>query len=52
MLGHVHPTVVCLIQAHQSTVQVNDENHVVNDENHVANECNGGARGRITKGMK
>jgi hypothetical protein len=36
----VHP-----IQAHQSTIQVNDENH-------MANECNGGARGRITRGMK
>jgi hypothetical protein len=33
------------IQAHQSTIQVHDENH-------VANECNGGARGRITRGMK
>jgi hypothetical protein len=39
------PTVVCPIQAHQSIIQVNDENH-------VANECNGGARGRITRGMK
>jgi hypothetical protein len=39
------PTVVRPIQAHQSTIQVNDENH-------VANECNGGARGRITRGMK
>jgi hypothetical protein len=39
------PTVVRPIQAHQSTIHVNDENH-------VANECNGGARGRITKGMK
>jgi hypothetical protein len=38
-------TVVRPIQAHQSTIQVNEENH-------VANECNGGARGRITKGMK
>jgi hypothetical protein len=28
--------VVCPIQAHQSTIHVNDENH-------VANECNGGA---------
>jgi hypothetical protein len=39
------PTVVRPIQVHQSTIQVNDENH-------VANECNGGARGRITRGMK
>jgi hypothetical protein len=39
------PIVVCPIQAHQSTIQVNDENH-------VTNECNGGARGRITRGMK
>jgi hypothetical protein len=39
------PTVVRPIQAHQSTIQVNDENH-------VANESNGGARGRITRGMK
>jgi hypothetical protein len=39
------PTVVRPIQAHQSTIQVNDENH-------VANECNGGPRGRITRGMK
>jgi hypothetical protein len=39
------PTMVRPIQAHQSTIQVNDENH-------VANECNGGARGRITRGMK
>jgi hypothetical protein len=39
------PTVVCPIQGHQSTIQVNDENH-------VANECNGGAHGRITRGMK
>jgi hypothetical protein len=39
------PTVVRPIQAHQSTIQVNDENH-------MANECNGGARGRITRGMK
>jgi hypothetical protein len=39
------PTMVRPIQAHQSTIQVNDENH-------MANECNGGARGRITKGMK
>jgi hypothetical protein len=39
------PIVVCPIQAHQSTIRVNDENH-------VANECNGGARGRITRGMK
>jgi hypothetical protein len=39
------PTMVCPIQAHQSTIQVNDESH-------VANECNGGARGRITRGMK
>jgi hypothetical protein len=37
--------VVRPIQAHRSTIQVNDENH-------VANECNGGARGRITRGMK
>jgi hypothetical protein len=37
--------VVRPIQAHQSIIQVNDENH-------VANECNGGARGRITRGMK
>jgi hypothetical protein len=39
------PTMVRPIQTHQSTIQVNDENH-------VANECNGGARGRITRGMK
>jgi hypothetical protein len=39
------PTVVRPIQAHQSTIQVNDENH-------VANECNGGGRGRITRGIK
>jgi hypothetical protein len=39
------PTVVRPIQAHQSTIHVNDENH-------VANECNGGARRRITRGMK
>jgi hypothetical protein len=39
------PTMVRPIQAHQSTIQVNDENH-------VANECNGGAHGRITRGMK
>jgi hypothetical protein len=38
-------TVVCPIQAHQSTIQVNDENH-------VANECNGGICRRITRGMK
>jgi hypothetical protein len=37
--------VVRPIQAHQSTIQVNDENH-------MANECNGGARGRITRAMK
>ena len=39
------PTVVHPIQAHQSTIQVNNENL-------VANECNGGACGRITRGMK
>jgi hypothetical protein len=39
------PTMVRPIQAHQSTIQVNDENH-------MANECNGGAYGRITRGMK
>jgi hypothetical protein len=39
------PTMVRPIQAHQSTIQVNDENH-------VANKCNGGSRGRITRGMK
>jgi hypothetical protein len=39
------PIVVRPIQAHQSTIQVNDENH-------MAKECNGGARGRITRGMK
>jgi hypothetical protein len=39
------PIVVCPIQAHQSTIQLNVENH-------VANECNGGTRGRITRGMK
>jgi hypothetical protein len=39
------PTVVRPIQAHQSTIHVNDENH-------VANECNGEARGRLTRGMK
>ena len=40
-----NPIVVCPIQEHQSTIQVNDENH-------MANECYGGARGRITRGMK
>jgi hypothetical protein len=39
------PSVVRPIQAHQSTIHINDENH-------MANECNGGAHGRITRGMK
>jgi hypothetical protein len=39
------PIVVRPIQTHQSIIQINDENH-------VANECNGGAYGRITRGMK
>jgi hypothetical protein len=42
--GGTH-TVVRPIQGHQSTIQVNDKNH-------VANEFNRGARGRITRGMK